>query len=255
MADTERELEQLKKRFTELAGKCYEHSVYCFTGFLGLAELDAFYQVKRTFPHVPCALFGGDEACERKMVRFGDEEMLGYVEDFPIACVAIRPVQEKFAEELTHRDFLGACMNLGLERDRLGDIVLEGKCAWVYCMRTVAPFIAENLTKVRHTTVTCSLCQGEVHAPSPRLQEREYQVSSPRLDAVVAKACNLSREKSLSLFREKRIFVNGRQQESGNGQAQEGDVISVRGVGRFVYRGVLRQTRKGKWSVRVDFYV
>ena len=43
----EKELEQCKKRLLELAEKCYLQNVYCFTGFLGMAELDVFYSIQR----------------------------------------------------------------------------------------------------------------------------------------------------------------------------------------------------------------
>ena len=69
--ETEKELQQLKKRFRELAEKSYMQNIYCFTGFLGMAQLDAFYQMEREISHVSYRLFGGHEGCERQMIRFG----------------------------------------------------------------------------------------------------------------------------------------------------------------------------------------
>lgn len=254
-AETEKELQQQKKRFRELAGKCYMQNVYCFTGFLGMAQLDCFYHAQPEFSHVPYTLFGGNDGCERQMVRFGSKEQLGYEEPFPIVCLELAPLQEKFAEELTHRDVLGACMNLGIDRSTMGDIVMHGKCAYLYCVETIAPYIMEHLTKIRHTNVSCRLFDGEMDALAPKLMQKEYQTASERLDGIVAKAYNLSREKSLLLFREKKIFVNGRQQENNSGVPKTGDVVSVRGYGRFVYRGVTHTTKKGKCNIVVEFYV
>lgn len=254
-AETEKELQQLKKRFRELAEKCYMQNVYCFTGFLGIAELDAFYQMQAEISYVPYTVFGGNAGCERQMIRFGSEEMLGYEEDFPIVCLQIRPLIEKFADELTHRDFLGACMHLGIERSTIGDILVRGKCAYLYCSGTIAPYITDNLTRIRHTNVSCSVFTGEAGSLAPGLEPKEYQVASERIDAVVAKAYNLSREKSLLLFREKKIFVNGRQQENNSAVPKAGDVVSVRGHGKFIYHGMTHATRKGKCNIRVEFYV
>lgn len=254
-AETEKELQQLKKRLKELAEKSYMQNLYCFTGFLGMAELDTFYRAQVEFSHVPYTTFGGNEGCERQMVRFGSMEMLGYEEKFPISCLHIRPLLAKFADTLTHRDFLGACMNLGIDRSTLGDIVIKENSAYLYCLETIAPYIMENLTKIKHTNVNCSVYEGEAKSLAPGLEIKEYQVASERLDAVIAKAYCLSREKSLILFREKKVFVNGRLQENNSGVPRMGDIVSVRGYGKFRYDGMSHTTKKGKCNIKVAFYV
>lgn len=254
-AETEKELGQLKKRLKELAEKSYMQNIYCFTGFLGMAELDTFYRAQVEFSHVPYTVFGGNAGSERQMVRFGSQELLGYEEAFPIVCLHIRPLLAKFADELTHRDVLGACMNLGIERSTLGDIMLRDNSAYLYCTETIAPYIIENLVRIRHTSVTCARFEGEMGALAPRLKAQELQVASERLDAVLAKAYGISREKSQLLFREKKIFVNGRQQENNSAVPKVGDIVSVRGYGRLVYEGMSHTTRKGKCNIRVAFYV
>ncbi len=254
-AESEKELQQMKKRFRELADKCYMQNVYCFTDFLGMAELDVFYGMERELSHVPSRVYGGGVCSERQMVRFGSEEMLGYDLPFPIACLYIRPLSEKFADRLTHRDFLGACMHLGIERSTLGDIVTEVSGAYLYCVERIAPYIMEHLVKIKHTSVTCGLCGEEIKPPQPCLERREYQVSSERLDGVIARAMGLSREKSTLLFRERRVSVNGRLQEQASCTPRKGDIISVRGHGKFVYHGLSHMTRKGKCNIVVEFYV
>lgn len=254
-AETEKELGQLKKRLKELAEKSYMQNVYCFTGFLGMAELDTFYRAQAEFSHVPYTVFGGNAGSERQMVRFGSQELLGYEEAFPIACLHIRPLLAKFADELTHRDVLGACMNLGIERSTLGDIMLRDNSAYLYCTEMIAPYIIENLVRIKHTSVVCKCFEGEMGTLAPRLEAKEIQVASERLDAVLAKAYGISREKSQLLFREKKIFVNGRQQENNSAVPKVGDIVSVRGYGRLVYEGMSHTTRKGKCNIRVAFYV
>ena len=75
------------------------------------------YEIKKEISYVPFDVFGGTENCERLMIRFGSEELFGYEEPFPICCLLAEPLIEKFADNFTHRDFLGAIMNLGIERD------------------------------------------------------------------------------------------------------------------------------------------
>ncbi|MDE6363035.1 MAG: hypothetical protein K2L86_02015, partial [Lachnospiraceae bacterium] len=144
---------RLRKRFTELADKSYNSSQYFFTGFLSAAELDIYYQMERELSYAPVTVFGGTMDCERVMLRFGSEELCGYEAVFPIQCIEILPLIEKFGEELGHRDYLGALMNLGIERSTLGDIVISGKHAFLFCAEKMAPYILETLDKERHTSV------------------------------------------------------------------------------------------------------
>ena len=80
--DSEEEL--FRKRLEELARKSYNNSQYLFTGFLSMAELDIYFRMERELSYAPVTLFGGTNDCERMMIRFGDEQLCGYVEEFPI---------------------------------------------------------------------------------------------------------------------------------------------------------------------------
>ncbi len=254
-AQTEKERQQLQRRFAELAEKSYRQNLYCFTGFLDMAQQDVLYGMRREISYVPCLLYGGNEGCERQMARFGSEEMMGYEEPFPIVCLEIRPLLEKFAEDLTHRDFLGACMNLGFDRSMLGDILIRGHTAYLYCTERIAGYVEEHLTKVRHTSVACRRYTGGMENLKPARERREYPVASERLDGVTARVFGLSREAGGRLFSERRVFVNGRIQENGSRTPKEGDIISVRGYGKFLYHGMTHRTRKGKCKIAVDVYV
>ena len=245
---------RLQKRFAELAEKSYQQNIFFFTDFLGLGEQTLFHQIRRQFAHVPCTMFGGHEACERVMVRFGSADMMGYEEDFPIVCLEIRPAAPKFAEMLGHRDFLGALINLGIERSVMGDIFVAEKGAYVYCQDTMADYICENLTKVKHTIVTCHRVDQIPAEALPRLVERTVNVASERLDVILAAVYNLSRNQALELFRAGKVFVGGRLYENNSGQPKEGDVISLRGFGRFIYGGVTYETKKGRYMVRIQQY-
>ncbi len=181
--------------------------------------------------------------------------MLGYEEEFPIRCLIIRPSAQKFADALTHRDFLGALMNLGIERDILGDIIVRDNVGYVFCERAMAVFLKEHLSQVKHTAVFCEIVKECPAEANPEFLAQEFTVSSERCDAVVAKAYQLSRSESVLLFSSKRVFVNGRQYENNSGSLKPGDVVSVRGYGKFVFDGVQCETKKGRNRVRIRRYV
>lgn len=250
----DKELQQLKKRLVELAERSYSHGVYTFTPFLGLSEQQAFYDIQQDVSYVGCGMEGGSPLCERKMIRFGSEANLGYEEEYPIACLKIDPLTPKFAETLSHRDFLGAIMNLGIERDTIGDIFVKDKSAVLFCQEPIAPYLLEHLEQVRHTHVRCSLTEVVEELQSPSLESVTLSVASPRIDGVVSKLYNIARSQSLELFRTGKVFVDGRLMENNSYALKTGNSVTVRGFGKFIYTGEQGETRKGKTRVGVEVY-
>lgn len=249
------EEERMKKRFVELAEKSYQSNLYTFTTFLNEMEINLFYQSTHEFSHVPYTLFGGMEECERQMVRFGAEEALGYEEAFPITCLKIQPLIQKFADELTHRDILGALMNLGIKRETLGDITVKKNVGYVFCNDKIADFIVKDLTKVKHTNVVCTRL-SEIPADwSVQVEELKIQAESERIDGIISKVFRLSRTESLELFRTKKIFINGQLCENNSRCLKANDTVSVRGYGKFLYDGAMSVSKKGKKNIVVRKYV
>ena len=246
--------EFLKKRFRELADKAYRNNIYTFTGFLGMSELSDFYSMEREVSFVPWEAFGGSESCERMMIRFGNEELFGYTEKFPITCLRIQPLMQKFADKLSHRDFLGALMNLGIERDTLGDIILKENEGYLFCTQTIAPYICENLTRIKHTQVLCKEAEEIPMEKEEDLQKIKIQVSSVRIDGMIAKVYHFSRGESIEYFRQKKVFVNGRLCENNSHILKEGDVVTVRGCGKFIFAKSQGLSKKGKMNVVVCCY-
>ena len=251
MAD---DIELLKKRFSELASRAYSAGIYTFTDFLGLAEQTAFRECERELGRLPYTLFGGAPGCERVMVRFGSPEELGYTQDFPITCIKVEPKSRKYADDLTHRDFLGALLNLGIKRETLGDIYILDNIGYIFAKDDISDFIVSELTRIKHTDVTAAQTEPPTEALF-RKERRQIQVSGERLDAVIAKVFSLSRDEAQLLFSRGLIFVCGREIKSVSYSPKADDVISVRGKGRFVYRGVESLSRKGKLNVCVEIYV
>lgn len=247
--------ELIKKRFIELARKSYNAGIFTFTDFLGLAEQSAFGEIKKELPRVPFEAFGGAEGAERVIIRFGSEEELGYSLPYPISVVKIQPISPKFADRLSHRDFLGAILNLGIERDTLGDIVIMDNVGYIFALENMAKYIADSIIRVKHTdvcaTVVTELPDGELY----RTERRIVQISGERLDAVIAKLFSLSREDAQLLFKKRLVFADGRQIDSASYVPKENERISVRGHGRFVYIGHQSTSRKGKLNVGVELYI
>lgn len=243
------EEEQLKKRFRDLADKAYSRDICMFTNYLGLMELSVFYEIAHEFSYVTYEVFGGADFCERKMIRFGNLDM-----PYPIACIHITPSLKKFADDLSHRDFLGALINLGIKRETLGDIIVRDNEAFVFCLTNIAGFITDNLNRIKHTSVKCVLSDVIPDNSYITIEEHEYNVASLRLDAVIGELCKLSRSQSQLLIREKKVFINGRITENNSYTVKPEDKITVRGIGRFIFGDTVRNTKKGRFFITAKTY-
>lgn len=247
--------ELFQKRIKELANKAYYQNHYLYTNFLGMSEQNLFYQILPELGGLPYSIYGGGEYSERQVIAFGDEATFGYPPEYPICCVVIEPLIAKFSDALTHRDYLGALMNLGIKREMLGDILMQDKKAYVYVIESIAEYIIENLTRIKHTTVKAVITEQLPENLGREFEEWETIISSERLDVIIAAVYKLSRSQVLELFRGKRIFVNGRLNENNSQNAKEGDVISVRGFGKFIYDGVIYVTRKDRVRISIRKFV
>ena len=247
MNETLRHLEDLYRR-------AERQNTYTYSGFLSPAEQAAFLAAPPR-GGIACAFEGGAPAAERRILIFGSENDFGYPPEPPIAVLAVRPVSEKFAESLTHRDDLGTVLALGIERELVGDIIAREKSAYILCLEQIADYIRTNLTEVRRTAVRVSIETGPAPELAPVLKEEQLNVASERFDAVVAAFCGLARGKADALFAAEKVFVNSLPAKDGSKRLKEGDVFSVRGFGKGIYDGISKETKKGRYYVTVRRYV
>ncbi len=244
----------LKKRFKELAERAYQSGCYTFTGFLGLSEIALFHKIAAEVSHVGYTLYGGSPDCERRMIAFGRESDMGYPVSYPVCLLKITPRAEKYADELNHRDFLGALLNLGVERSVLGDIVVKSPVAYVYCLDTIRDFLIKELRMVKHTPVNCEETDIDLSDIAPKMESFHLIVASNRADAIVAGLTHLSRSKALELFHAGRIFNNGKELLFGAALLKTGDVLVIRGTGKFRIGEFGGKTRKDRLPITVERY-
>lgn len=230
----------------------YSKNRYAFSSFLNVAQTDDFLASIREYGNVPYSLFGGKENCERLMFRIGDVESLGYEEPFPISVLKVAPKSSKFSDALTHRDFLGALLNLGIERDTIGDIYIEDNVGYIFCEDKICNYIIDNLTRIKHTSVDCCLIEKMPELESATPEELIVQVSSNRIDSIIAKAYRLSRNDALSLVESKKVFVNSRLCENSSLVLKQDDVVSIRGYGRLKLVGENGISKKGKLNLKIS---
>ena len=214
------------KRIRELANMAYQRDITTFTDFLNLNEQNILNSQNFHKLGVTAESFGGYENAERQMVAF-HSDALTFTWEYPIDCIRLEPKAVKFSEDLTHRDYLGAILNLGVDRSVV----------------------------VRHTTVVASRIEDPGEFPQPKMTPITGTCASVRLDSLIALAFGTSRSSIVHCIEEGLVFVNGKLITSNGYEPKEGDIISVRKKGRFIFDGVSRRTKKGRLGVRILLYI
>ena len=247
--------ELFEKRLLDLASQAYGQGRYTFSNFLDLYEQSILSTLMRKEKGVSYETFGGYEGSERRMVRFGSLEELGYEQEYPLCLLHIRPLGGKFAEPLSHRDYLGSLMNLGIERTLIGDIMVMDKEAYVFVKDTIGPFLMQEWVKVRHSLIDVKEIPIREFSYTPRFEEVKGFCTSFRLDVMVAFLCKTSRKESADLIKGQKVFVNSCLIESNSYTIKEGDVLSVRGFGKAVFEEIGGQSKKGRFMVTMKKYI
>ncbi len=257
MMNTDKEEQILRKRFLDLANTSFTRGISLYSDFLNLNEQNIFSDLKNELPMIKYFAYGGYLDAERKILCFygGDNKIDEKELVYPITCIKVIPLNQKFSDEFNHRDFLGAVLNLGLDRSKIGDILIIENVGYIMAHSNIADFIIDNLCKVKHTIVNCIRFDYRDFSYQPKVKEINGTVSSVRLDTILAVAFHTSRSSLSGLIEGGKVSIGGKIILSNSYSLKENDVVSVRGYGKFKYIGTSYQTKKGRYSVQILLYI
>lgn len=233
----------LVSRVEDTVSAAQRHYDARFLGFLDLHERAiALSAAERLGSDCEYVLWGGYENAERVMFGVYPPGSEKTVSQFPLACVHIT---WKFGT-LTHRDFLGALLSLGIKREKIGDILAgKGECDAVLDA-SVARFVAQSLEKVGGSGVSCEMTDGCAIKKEESFQEIRDTIASERLDCVAAALLNISRSETVKLIENGSISVDFVTSDNVTQKIMEGSTVSIRGHGRFIIDGIGPPTKKSR---------
>ena len=246
--------EELLRRAEDLASRCERRGTVTNTGFLTPAQC---WEIERWRPQgADCTLLlhGGYPEAERKVAFFLPDWMGS--EDFD-------PGEQLCAIQLTarfgspgHRDYLGAALGLGIGREWLGDILIDGETAWLFCLPSVKAHLLLNLDKVgRWGVKPREIPLDQVPRQERQLKELTFSVKSPRLDAVSAGMFRLSRSAAAEAVSQGLVTLNYSVCLKPDALVRDGDILSLRGKGKGLGLSAGgTESRKGRLFIRVGFY-
>ncbi len=246
MPSDDDDIKLMLSKACDLYNRAINTSAPFFTKFLSPPESAA---ILGRFPknELYIHLFGGFEDAERNICVFSVYD--DYI-TYPVTALNFKPKSKNAA--LSHRDYLGSILSLGIKRELLGDIVVDDGGAVVFCLDEIADYIIQNLLKIGGTGVVITREDNpEAISVKKNFETISSTVSSLRCDSIVASAANLARAKAAELIEKGLVTLNYEAAKSAHQPVKDGDVISVRGCGKFKLRTEGNLTKKGRIHVDI----
>lgn len=235
--------------------RCLDKWMMTSTGFLDLRQRSLVEDYCRKhgsrLTGLKVTFDGGYEDAERTIAVFSPDN-----EDcFWEGPLGLFRVKQNGRRELSHRDYLGALMSLGIKREFIGDILVHEKGADVMIKKEMGPFLLQNMEKAGNVYLQGELCDmEELVVPERRTIEKRDTVASLRLDNVISVAFSLSRGKAGEAIRRGIVFVNGQVWEKADRAVKEGDKLVLRGHGKILLKSVGGTTRKDRIVIILEQY-
>ena len=249
----------------EKAEQCLSDQMITHSAFLDLHEksqaaaLRLPYGVRRFF-------YGGFDGAERTAAIFLPE----YIEaedydslseffrlspgDCPVAVLEVE--KDKFSPPLSHRDYLGSLMGLGINRNMTGDIIVNENGCYIFVMKSMASYLADNLVSAGRGTLKVKvIAPGEVTGLAAAAGVPDsFTVSSPRLDSIVKNGFHISRDAACEAISKGLVFLNDIECLKPDKRIAEGDKITMRHKGRMIVTSLPGKSKKGRDIVNVEFF-
>ncbi len=253
---TENEL--LLARVEDCITACDESYLITSTNFLDIYQQSTVIEYLKKRSEVKYELYGGFDDSERKTAVFFPDYADGvdYIKENPdlSPIVALNIKKDSFSS-LSHRDYLGAVMGLGIRREAVGDIVVSEKGCSMAVIKSVAPYIKENLTSVGRGSVKAEISESFDNTGSEAVFEtKRCYVSSMRLDAVAAVAFSLSRNTAAEKIRRGEVLMNGVVMSKPDIRVPFGAKLVIHGSGKVIIDEDVGVTKKGRQAFLIKKY-
>lgn len=257
----------LLARIEDKARRCSENSMITNSGFLDMHERSVVYGMRLAYPDVKMLFYGAFDDAERTVAVFlpeyidaeNTEELCRYFDDNPdddpLSVIEIE--KDRFSRPLSHRDYLGALMGLGIKRETAGDIIVSESGCKMAVLEKMALFIVENMDKAGRGSLKGKIIpasQARKGTKSSGIPD-SFTVSSMRLDSVIKNAFHISRSDAADAIESGVVFVNDVESTKPDRKISAGDKIVFRRKGRIIIEDCSSVSKKGRIIVEIIRFV
>ena len=236
-------------RIIDKANGCLKNYDIKYSDFLNPFEVENAKAILNSNDNLKYTIDGGYEESERKIVF-----IYPFYMEYEDISGTLRFIQIegnfKF-KSISHKDYLGSLLSLGIKREKIGDIIIHENFCQVIVTFDICDFILMNLEKVARNNVKLKeISRREVLYNPPNYKEVNFTVSSSRIDCIISGMYNISRQESAKLINNEKVQVNYEKITSCSKEIKSETLISVRGKGRSQITNIGDLTKKGKIKVK-----
>lgn len=231
-----------------------------YTDFLDMYQVALVKTFMKKIDFQNYILFGGFENAERKIaIIYPEKYNMNMVEkNYSKIMRVIRIILgEEEKGMYSHRNYLGGIIKLGMKREKVGNILVSDDGADILVKNETAETLKQELgTLTRFSNSRIEVIELEnLKEQEIKVEEIKIIVPSLRLDNFVSDLAKTSRSKAVQIIDSERVFINGQNETKASKTIKLGDVITIRGKGRFVVKEFSGTTRSGRTVVTVEKYV
>lgn len=228
------------------------------TDFLQISEIGITKKVLSEDKVSNYFFFGGRENSDRSILVIYPEKLTEEMARNNIGNL-VEVIRIVLPNELSyeHRDYLSGIMKLGIKREKFGDILVKESGADIIVLKEVSEILKNeisNLTRFRKSKIDI-ISINEIKDVEPEFEELKIIVSSIRLDNFVSELARCSRSRADEIIEGQRVFINSELQYKSSKKINVGDIITIRGKGKFIYTGIDHETKSGKYLVIMKKYI
>ena len=230
------------------------------TDFLNLAEQDLVDKFLKRIRFTNYYFFGGAVEAERKVLIVYPEKLTeemtrkNHSKIMSIIKISLPIMLE---EQYDHRRYLGAIMKLGIEREKIGDISVKRNGAEIIVKNEVQSFLVQNLgelTRFSSADIEVDSIDNLQQIETNKIELTEI-IASLRLDNIVSSLARTSRNKAVQILDDERVFINYECESKNTKLVKQGDIITIRGIGKFVIDEIVGNTKSGRFVIIIKKYV
>lgn len=254
----------LLSHIADLKDKSATESVVVSTNFLSVDEISLLIKNNRANrEYTDTFLFGGYPEAERRVALFvprfygiGEDELVRFLGENELNPISVLEITKDKFSKLTHRDYLGAVMGLGIKREMIGDIIVTADGCTMFCLKSISAYIAENLKQAGRGQLTVKECDSsKISFGEDNTEVVFLSVASLRLDCVVAAAFRLSRNDAAQAINQGLVYLNSEQSLKIDRTVDVHDKLVLRGKGKAVIEEITGTSKKGRIHINVKRYL
>lgn len=208
----------------------------------------SYFQNKVKIENFKIESFGFFEESERRMISFNNI----YNMEFPMKIIKIEKTS-KF-NKVSHRDYLGAILSLGIKRSKFGDLIVQDDFCYVALCEEIEDYIINNLKSIGKSPCRVTKIKNILEAPSIDFKEEVILVQTLRVDSIVSKIAKVSRSQAQEMIEEGRVLVDYNRVKEKSKEVKTDERITVRGIGKFILGNIIGKSKSDKYKVIIKKY-